>query len=215
MVFAICHEVGNLLAAMRLHGELLDPGFGPPDRRALGALGFVALAGFARCWTSRPSSPWRSSRGRLLAGLRSGLDDPQDPRLELDPGDATDLPALLADGEVLHHLLLCEVLAAFEQLDSGERLRMVLLQEGDHLVFELSGGVPEPEPAAADRLRAARSATRWPATSSREAAAPCTRLPETAANSSGSKSPSPEPSAAGSPPWGLRVARSDPKLRPR
>jgi len=151
LVFAVCHEVGNLLAAIRLHGDLRDPDSGRKVAELSARSG--SLLSLVRPLLDESAfEPITIEPGRLLEGLRGGLDDPQDPRLELDAGEAAKAPPVLVDGEVMHHLLLCELLAAFERLQLGERLRVGLRPEGDRLVFELSGGAPELEPVADDRL---------------------------------------------------------------
>lgn len=151
MVFAICHEVGNLLAAIRLHGELLDPDSGQKIAELSARSG--SLLSLVRPLLDESAfEPMAIEPGRLLEGLRSGLDDPQDPRLELEAGESGEFPPVLVDGETLHHLLLSELLAGFEQLAPGERLRVGLRREADVLVFELTGGIPEHEPVAEDRL---------------------------------------------------------------
>ncbi len=151
MVFAVCHEVGNLLAAIRLHGDLLDADSGRKVAELSARAG--SLLSLVRPLLDESAfEPMAIEPGRLLEGLRSGLEDPQDPRLELDAGGAAKSSPVLVDGEVMHHLLLCELLAAFERLQPGERLRVGLRPEGDRLVFELSGGAPELEPVADDRL---------------------------------------------------------------
>ena len=56
------------------------------------------------------------------------------------------------DTEVLHHLLLCELLAAFDRLDPDERVRVDAQQRGEHVVIALCGGGPERESADGERL---------------------------------------------------------------
>lgn len=149
MVFAICHEVGNLLAAIRLHGELLDPDSGRKVAELSARSG--SLISLVRPLLEEAShEPMALDPAGLLSGLRAGLDDPDDPRLEIvaDPG----LPPVRADGEALYHLLLCEVFAAFEQLGSGERLRFAAELRGGKVVFELTGGAPVADPGPDDRL---------------------------------------------------------------
>lgn len=151
IVFAVCHEVGNLLAAVRLHGELLDPDSGGKVAELSARSG--SLLSLVRPLLEETSfEPMALDPVRLLEGLRAGLDDPDDPRLDLRTGEPGELPAVLVDGEVVHHLLLCELFAAFEQLEPGERVSVRALPQGGRLVIELRGGAPAREPAADDRL---------------------------------------------------------------
>jgi hypothetical protein len=151
LVYAICHEVGNLLAATRLHGEFLDPDSGRMIAELSARSG--SLLSLVRPLLDETAlEPFDLDPSELVEGLRRGLDDPRDPRLELDCGSAAELPRVLVDGEVLHHLLLCEVFAAFERLDPGECLRLKARARGEELLLELTGGAPEHEPETADRL---------------------------------------------------------------
>jgi hypothetical protein len=151
MVFAICHEVGNLLAAIRLHGDLLDADAGRQVSELSARSG--ALLSLVRPLLDPAAfEPVALEPARLLSGLRTGLDDPQDPRLDLGAEEAIGLPDVIADGDALHHLLLSELLAGFELLGEGERLRASARPDGQGVAFELCGGRPEREPREGDRL---------------------------------------------------------------
>jgi len=151
MVFAICHEVGNLLAAIRLHGELLDPDSGATIAELSARSG--SLISLVRPLVDDQGyQPLALDPSGLLEGLRTGLGDPDDPRLELAIAEAEGLPAVRVDGEVLHHLLLSQVFASFEKLSGGERLRVAARLVGDSMEFEIVGGEPRPAPGSHDRL---------------------------------------------------------------
>ena len=153
LVFAICHEVGNLLAAARLHGELLDSDSGRMIAELSARSG--SLLSLVRPLLDETSlEPFAFDPSELVEGLRRGLDDPHDPRLELDCGPEGRLPRVLVDGELLHHLLLCEIFAAFDRLEPGECLRLTARAHGEAVLLELSGGAPERAPESNDRLSA-------------------------------------------------------------
>jgi len=151
MVFAICHEVGNLLAGIRLHGELRDPGSG---RRVAGLSARAgSLVSLVRpLLDADGADPRGYDPVRVLEGARASLDDPDDPRLALAARAAGELPPVRVDGEVLHHLLVSEVLASLEDLAAGERLEVGARLDGDRVVLSLVGGPPEPAPGPDERL---------------------------------------------------------------
>jgi len=150
LVFALCHEIGNLLAAIRLHGRWRDPDTGLRLSGLAGRAG--ALLALIRpllspgCAETRRFDPLE-----LIDALRPALDDPDDPRLRIDLGSAAALPPVVADGETLCQLLLAELFAALEDLPEGEQLRLGAVALGDAVAFVLEDRLGRARGAAAGR----------------------------------------------------------------
>jgi hypothetical protein len=117
LVEALCHEVGNLLAAARLLGAVPDAAAAAGVAKGVGRAGALValippLVG-ADGLATRVAS---TDPLEVLGALRRGLDAEDDARVRIELRSAVDLPAVAFDGDVLHHVLLAQILAA---LDSG------------------------------------------------------------------------------------------------
>lgn len=149
IVFSLCHELGNLLAAMRLHGELLDEDSGRKVAELSARSG--SLVSLVRPLLSEaPAKPAAADPRGVLEGLSRGLDDPRDARVRIEPG-AADLPRVAVEGELLGHLLLSDLFAAFEDLEPGGQIRLEAVAESGAVVFVVEGG-PALAAASADTL---------------------------------------------------------------
>jgi signal transduction histidine kinase len=138
----MCHEISNSVAAVRLQAHLIDEEL---DAKAL-AVASVELDDLAA----------RSSA--LLALVRPVLDEPR--RISLPTkGDAVfaalsrtlseqggrgarlcfesdrGLPAMLADPEVIHFLLLAQVFCALDAVAPGGTVRLGATRKGAELLF--------------------------------------------------------------------------------
>lgn len=151
IVFAICHEVGNLLAAIRLHGQLLDEDSGAQIAE-LAARSGALLALVRPLLSDERPQPTAVAPRDLLQGLHPALDDPGDRRLRVDLESAADLPPVAIEGDLVHHLLLVEILAAFEDLAPGGAVGLGAERAGDAVDFVLEDATPAREPAPAPQL---------------------------------------------------------------
>ena len=148
LLFALCHEVGNLLAAIRLHGQFVDE----KDAARISELTDRAgsLVALVRPLLSQPApSVALLDPLELLEALRRGLDDVGAARVRVELKSAADLPGVAIDGETLHHLLLADVFAALENLAEGERVRVAAESSPDGVAFvlEVAGEATPDAPA--------------------------------------------------------------------
>lgn len=155
LVFALCHEIGNLVAAIRLEAHLIDG--------ESGALG-LARAAISIDDTSsrvgalltqvrpllepaRPSEIGSVSPAGLLANLRDGFGDRGvgGARVEVDVGG--DLPAVVGDPERTNALLWLVALGALEAVQlSGGTVRVDACERGEHVAISVcDDGAPDSE----------------------------------------------------------------------
>ncbi len=134
LLLALCHEVGNLLAAVRLHSHLLDEDSAAQISQLAGRAGsLVALV--RPLLTPAPERSAPLAPRAVLAGLRRGLDDTDAVQVRIDVESAADLPDVAIDGETLHHLLLAQILAALEERGTAAPLRVTAEALGDGVAF--------------------------------------------------------------------------------
>lgn len=153
LVFAICHDVGNLLAAVRLQAHLLGDEVGP---RALAQ-------------ASVDVDDLSARAGALLAQIRPLLADAEDRRVDVPPVavlaavEATlldeglrglslevqtqpSMPSVSLDADALKSMLVCQVYGALETTEAPGQIVLSCGQDGDELVFGVE------DDAAADDL---------------------------------------------------------------
>ncbi|HEB90273.1 MAG TPA: sensor histidine kinase [Deltaproteobacteria bacterium] len=168
LVFAIAHEVGNHLGAIRLQAHLLDDDL---DARAL-ALASVeldTLAGRAgpllalirpllsSPGTTPPSTPSSVVSGPMWRGLLGGvIDEIRDEgtrgiRLESKMSVASDLRAPSADW--LHSLLRTLIGVTLPHVPRGGKLGLALEAHGDEVVLAIEDDGPEEDLGAETALR--------------------------------------------------------------
>jgi len=157
LLFALCHEVGNLLAAIRLHSQFDDEESGARIPELTDRAG--SLVALVRPLLSKPpqSVPVLDPL-ELLEALQRGLDDVGGARVRVELKSAVDLPGVAIDGETLHHLLMADLFAALENLPGGERVRVAAEPSPDGVAFVLE--VPgEATPDAPARKLTGRALT--------------------------------------------------------
>ncbi|MCH2171631.1 hypothetical protein MK489_12680 [Myxococcota bacterium] len=129
LVFALCHELGNLLAAARLEAFLLRDGMSAEDlSRSSETFSRVAAQGGSLLAAVRPllapettQSEWLEPV-EVLERLKQSLDENCARRVRVDLPSAADLPQVSFHPEVLHHLLLTEVLSGLEEFPEDVHL---------------------------------------------------------------------------------------------
>jgi len=139
---ALGHEVGNLLAAIRLSAHLLGVGEAgseaPADIEELAARAGVLLALIRPLLQDGESERACLDADELLAGLGRALEDhrKRSERLLITP-PGTDLPAVRADPDALHHAFVALAVGALEASRSGGAVRVAALRQGDDLVLSV------------------------------------------------------------------------------
>jgi len=117
LVDALCHEVGNLLAAARLLGAVPDAAAAAGVAKGVGRAGALVALIPPLVGAGPPAAPGtRADPLEVLGALRRGLDAEDDARVRIELRTAVDLPPIAIDGDLLHHVLLAQILAA---LDAG------------------------------------------------------------------------------------------------
>jgi C4-dicarboxylate-specific signal transduction histidine kinase len=157
---ALCHEVGNALAAVRLSAHLLARAPSREDvagsarelaavaARAGAALGqlrvLLPVARIAPSLVAEPDDVLASVR-HALGAVGAG-----DPGLEVSAAPA--LPEVHADAEALHHVLASLVFAAFDAAPAPIQVRVSAAPTADGVTFAVTDAGPElaallPDPA--------------------------------------------------------------------
>jgi nitrogen-specific signal transduction histidine kinase len=158
LVFALCHEVGNLLAAIRLQAAPLDDEATARIPELAGRAG--ALVALVRPLLSPPPLAAVSLDPlELLEALRRGLDEAADARVRIELRSAVDLPEVAIDPDTLYQLLLADCYAALESLAVDQRVRVVAERSPDGVTFAVEAPGDRAPDAAAVKL-AGRSLTR-------------------------------------------------------
>jgi hypothetical protein len=144
LVYALCHEVGNLLAAQRLQCQLLDDEETGARISELAARAGSLLALVRPLLEARPVPVAGVEPLEILDSVRRGLQDPEDRRLRVRLKTAVDLPDVAVEAETLLHLLLVQLFAAFEDLPEGERLVLFAERRNNAVAFVLEdAGKPQ------------------------------------------------------------------------
>jgi len=146
LVLAICHEVGNLLAAARLSAHLL-PRTGEEDKGMAEALEDLAaqagwlLSHVRPLLTDDPESRIRVSPSSVLGAvaraLRHGSGAASEPEVQIPDG----LPDVRVDPDALHHVLLTLVRSGREAMEGGkETIVSAQRSKGGSVVFTVFDG---------------------------------------------------------------------------
>ena len=149
LLFALCHEVGNLLAAIRLHGCFADEESGARISELTDRAGSLVALVRPLLSSPPPSAPVLDPL-ELLEALQRGLEDVGGARVRVELKSAVDLPGVAIDGETLHHLLMADLFAALENLPRGQRVLVAAepTANGVAFVLELPGEATPDAPAS-------------------------------------------------------------------
>jgi nitrogen-specific signal transduction histidine kinase len=145
LVHALCHEVGNLLAAVRLSGHLLSNEIAERDRLSLSreiedlaAQAGVLLAQVRPLLAGAPLARFPVSPAEVLMALCRALK-------ERKPGDAAlsiargrNLPDVRVDPDALYHLLLLLVRGSLEAVAPDGRVRVSGRHEGRRVILSVT-----------------------------------------------------------------------------
>lgn len=147
LVLALCHEIGNLLAAARLSAYLVgrDAAAEPvrtsaEDIQTLCSQAGAALAHLRPLLTGSETRPVRVAPEEVLQAVGRSLarGGGYAPLVELTVEDA--LPDVEVDPDALHQLLVTLVLSAWDAAPEGCRVRLDALEEDGLLRFRIEDG---------------------------------------------------------------------------
>ena len=131
LVRDVCHEVGNLLAAVRLEAHLLDESAGERISGLSGRAGAL-LSLLSPLLEAAPGSPGAFDPLDLLGGVQAELEDP---RVRVALRSAVDLPRVRFEADVLTCLLVAEVGAALERVPDGGQVRVAAEAQDGGVAF--------------------------------------------------------------------------------
>jgi histidine kinase len=149
LVFALCHEVRNSLAATRLRADLLaadaEEGEITATLEKISAMAARAgslLAQVRPLLSPQTRPPRPVDPIDVLDGLRRDLDEDCERSVRIDLKTAAALPEAATDAESIHHLLLTAVFGALEAAGPGQRVRVSAEAAGDGIVFAVEDEAP-------------------------------------------------------------------------
>lgn len=145
LVGALCHDVGNLLAAVRLSAHLLPTDKAETDRiAACGDIEYLAARSGALLALVRPllaGAPVARvpvSPAEVLTALKRSLEDRRIGRAALSIAPGRKLPDVRIDPDALYHLLLTLVYGSLEATASDGRVRVSAKHQGRRVILSVS-----------------------------------------------------------------------------
>jgi signal transduction histidine kinase len=158
LVGLLCHEVGNLLAGLRLSGHLLAELSDADERRHVAgdverlAAQAGALVAQLRV-LQRGDEPQRArvAASDLLAAVAHDVAGALLGRVRLDVARGRGLPALRVEPDLAHRVLVGIVLAAVEAASPSGRVRVTARGEGRRVCIRVADDGRRPEDPATGR----------------------------------------------------------------
>jgi nitrogen-specific signal transduction histidine kinase len=148
LVLALGHEIGNLLAASRLQAHLIDSEMTAEQLAEVSAtIGRLSsrmgsmLAQIRPLLSPVPEVAPNVDPLEVLDGVRRGIDESCDARLEVDLDSASDLPKAVIDPEPLHHILLTAIYQTLEESAPAGVVKVGAVARGESIVFRVDGEV--------------------------------------------------------------------------
>ncbi len=147
LVFALCHEVRNLLTAVRLQAELLEGETQGAElalareRLLLLSARSGALLAQVPPLLSQPALGERVEPADAIAALRVGLFAPASERVDLELKSAALAPCVRIGGDLLHVLLITALFGALELAPGLARVRVSAEARDTGVVFRIEGPV--------------------------------------------------------------------------
>ena len=146
LVLALGHEIGNLLAATRLHAHLIDADTTAKELSELSAtIGELSSRMGSLLAQIRPLVSPSSAVAphvdliRVLDGVRCGVEESCDARVAVDLESAAGLPMAAIDPEPLHHILLTSIYQALEESAPTGRVVVSAVAQAESIVFRVDG----------------------------------------------------------------------------
>jgi nitrogen-specific signal transduction histidine kinase len=146
LALALGHEIGNLLAATRLHAHLIDAEMTDAELSELSAtIGELSSRMGSLLAQIRPLvSPVTGDAPhvdlvRVLDGVRCGVEESCDARVAVDLESAAGLPMAAIDPEPLHHILLTSVYQALDESAPSGKVAVSAVAQAESIVFRVDG----------------------------------------------------------------------------
>jgi nitrogen-specific signal transduction histidine kinase len=142
LVLALGHEIGNLLAATRLHAHLIDDDMSATELSRISAtIGELSSRMGSLLAQIRPLVSPVSERApnidpiEVLDGVRRGIEESCDERVSVDLDSAAGLPMAAIDPEPLHHILLTSIYQALEESEPTGMVAVSAFARAKSIVF--------------------------------------------------------------------------------
>jgi len=146
LVLALGHEIGNLLAASRLHAHLIDAEMTQAELAGVSAtIGELSSRMGSLLAQIRPLvSPVSGDVPNVdplevLDGVRRGIEESCDERVAIDLESAAGLPMAVIDPEPLHHILLTAVYQALEETAPAGKVAVSAIAQAESIAFCVDG----------------------------------------------------------------------------
>jgi nitrogen-specific signal transduction histidine kinase len=146
LVLALGHEIGNLLAATRLHAYLIDADATATELSRISAtIGELSSRMGSLLAQIRPLvSPVSGDAPNVdpldvLDGLHRSIEESCDARVEIDLESADGLPSAVIDPEPLHHILLTSIYQALEESEPDGKVVVSAVARAESIVFAVDG----------------------------------------------------------------------------
>jgi len=145
LVFAMCHEISNLVAAVRLQAHLLDESLSPREL-AMASLEVDDLSARASALLALIKPVLTADSGRksgrvsgdvVMHGVERVVEDYGIGGVKVSFHAPPELPALALDPDVVHHLLLAQIFCAMEDAHPGEHVRVRAEPREAEVVFAI------------------------------------------------------------------------------
>jgi len=145
LVRALCHDVGNLLAAVRLSAHLLANDIAETDHLSvsrdveeLAALAGALLAQVRPLLAGATLARVRVSPAEVLTALNRALNDRRTGGATLSIARGRNLPDVRVDPDALYHLLLTLVHGSLEAAAPDGRVRVSAKHQGRRVILSVS-----------------------------------------------------------------------------
>jgi signal transduction histidine kinase len=145
LIAALCHDIGNLLAAVRLSAHLLSHDVDEAERLSvardvedLAALAGALLAQVRPLLAGDTLSSVRVSPAEVLTALHRALKERRAGGAELSIARGRGLPDVRIDPDAVYHLLLTLVHGALEAAGPGGRVRVSAKHQGRRVILSVA-----------------------------------------------------------------------------
>jgi nitrogen-specific signal transduction histidine kinase len=142
LVLALGHEIGNLLAATRLHAHLIDADATATELSGISAtIGELSsrmgslLAQIRPLVSPVPEDAPNVDPIEVLDGVHRGIEESCDERVVVDLESAASLPMAVIDLEPLHHILLTLIYQALEETEPAGKVAVSAFAQPESIVF--------------------------------------------------------------------------------